>query len=222
MGLIANQNHVAIAIDGPAASGKSTIARMLAKKLGLVMVNSGEMYRAVTWKILESDIDPRDEPAIVSALDVMELQCGINGCFSTIAVDGRLLRDELRSENVNRSVSVVSAIALVRKRLVQLQREYLQSTSLVMEGRDIGSVVFPETPYKIYVDASADVRAARRLAEGVTDSVASRDLADSSRETAPLVVADGAVVLDNSHHTVDSAVAAALEILRGQGLRWSE
>ena len=81
MGLIANQNHVAIAIDGPAASGKSTIARMLAKKLGLVMVNSGEMYRAVTWKILEADIDPRDEPAIVSALDVMELQCGIYGCF---------------------------------------------------------------------------------------------------------------------------------------------
>jgi cytidylate kinase len=91
-----------------------------------------------------------------------------------------------------------------------------------MEGRDIGSVVFPETPYKIYVDASADVRAARRLAEGITDSVASRDQADSSRVTAPLVVADGAVVLDNSHHTVDSAVDAALEILRGQGLRWSE
>lgn len=222
MGLIANQSNVAIAIDGPAASGKSTIARMLAKRLGLVMVNSGEMYRAVTWKILEAGIDPRDVSTIVKALGDMHLDCGIDGCFSTIAIDGRLLRDELRSENVNRAVSVVSAIAAVRSRLVSLQREYLQTTSLVMEGRDIGSVVFPETPYKIYVDASADVRAARRLAEGVTDSVVSRDQADSSRETAPLVVADGAVVLDNSHHTVDSAVEAALVILRGQGLRWSE
>jgi cytidylate kinase len=222
MGLIANQNNVAIAIDGPAASGKSTIARMLAKILGLVMVNSGEMYRAVTWKVLEAGINPLDGAAIVKALEYMNLDCGINGYFSTIAVDGRILRDELRSENVNRAVSVVSAIAAVRSRLVQLQRDYLQSTSLVMEGRDIGSVVFPETPYKIYVDASADVRAARRLAEGITDSVASRDQADSSRVTAPLVVADGAVVLDNSHHTVDSAVDAALEILRGQGLRWSE
>ena len=105
---------------------------------------------------------------------------------------------------------------------MQLQRDYLHHTCVVMEGRDIGSIVFPDTPYKIYVDASEEVRAARRSAEGVTDSVAARDKADSNRTTAPLLVAEGAIVLDNSDHTVATAVAAALDILRSQGLVWDE
>jgi cytidylate kinase len=137
-------------------------------------------------------------------------------------MDGKVLSDELREENVNRYVSVTSAIPEVRERLVALQRSFLAQTSLVMEGRDIGSVVFPDTAYKIYVDASPEVRAARRKAEGVTDSVVARDLADSKRATAPLLVADGAIILDNSHHTVASAVAAALDILRSQGLQWQD
>ena len=215
---MSSNHHFAIAIDGPAASGKSTIAKCLARELGLVMVNSGAMYRAVTWKILQLGIDPHDTDAVVAALREMNLQCGVEGNFSTVAMDGKVLDEELRATDVNRAVSIVSAIPFVREKLVQMQRDYLQHTSLVMEGRDIGSIVFPDTPYKIYVDASEEVRSARRSAEGVTDSVAARDKADSNRTTAPLLVAEGAVVLDNSDHTVASAVAAALDILRSQGL----
>ncbi|MFM2170894.1 MAG: (d)CMP kinase [Verrucomicrobiota bacterium] len=214
--------HFAIAIDGPAASGKSTIAKCLARELNLVMVNSGAMYRAVTWKVLQLGLDPHDSAAVLSALDSMDIVCGVEGCFSTVAIDGRELNEELRDTAVNTAVSVVAAIPRVREVLVQKQRDYLQHTSVVMEGRDIGSIVFPDTPYKIYVDASEEVRAARRSAEGVTDSVAARDKADSNRATAPLLVADGAVVLDNSDHTVASAVAAALDILRSQGLAVNE
>jgi cytidylate kinase len=211
-------SHFAIAIDGPAASGKSTIAKCLARELGLVMVNSGAMYRAVTWKILQMGLDPHDAAAIVAALPTLPLTSGVNGRYSTVAMDGKVLDEELRETSVNQAVSIVAAIPAVREKLVQLQRDYLQHTSVVMEGRDIGSIVFPDTPYKIYVDASEEVRAARRSAEGVTDSVAARDKADSNRNNSPLMVADGAVVLDNSDHTVASAVAAALDILRGQGL----
>ena len=214
--------HFAIAIDGPAASGKSTIAKCLARELNLVMVNSGAMYRAVTWKVLQLGLDPHDSAAVLSALDSMDIVCGVEGCFSTVAIDGRELNEELRDTAVNTAVSVVAAIPRVREVLVQKQRDYLQHTSVVMEGRDIGSIVFPDTPYKIYVDASEEVRAARRSAEGVTDSVAARDKADSNRTTAPLLVADGAVVLDNSDHTVASVVAAALDILRSQGLAVNE
>ncbi len=211
-------SHFAIAIDGPAASGKSTIAKCLARELGLVMVNSGAMYRAVTWKILQMGIDPQDATAIVAALPLLQLSCGVSGNYSTVSLDGKVLDEELRETIVNQSVSIIAAIPAVRNMLVQLQRDYLNHTSLVMEGRDIGSIVFPDTPYKIYVDASEEVRAARRSAEGVTDSVAARDKADSNRNNSPLIVAEGAVVLDNSDHTVASAVAAALDILRSQGL----
>jgi len=214
--------HFAIAIDGPAASGKSTIAKCLARELNLVMVNSGAMYRAVTWKVLQLGLDPADSAAVIAALEEMNIDCGVEGCFSTVAIDGKLLDEELRDTEVNRAVSVVAAIPRVREVLVQKQRDYLQHTSVVMEGRDIGSVVFPDTPYKIYVDASEEVRAARRSAEGVTDSVAARDKADSNRTTAPLLVAEGAVVMDNSDHTVATAVEAALDILRSQGLEVNE
>jgi CMP/dCMP kinase len=214
--------YFAIAIDGPAASGKSTIAKCLARELNLVMVNSGAMYRAVTWKVLQLGLDPQDSPAVIAALEEMDIDCGVEGCFSTVAIDGKVLDEELRDTAVNRAVSVVAAIPRVREVLVQKQRDYLHHTSVVMEGRDIGSVVFPDTPYKIYVDASEEVRAARRSAEGVTDSVAARDKADTNRTTAPLLVAEGAVVLDNSDHTVASAVAAALDILRSQGLEVNE
>jgi cytidylate kinase len=215
-------SHYAIAIDGPAASGKSTIAKCLARELHLVMVNSGAMYRAVTWKVLQLGLNPQDSEAVIAALESMNLQCGVKGNVSTVVIDGRELDQELRDTDVNGAVSIVAAIPHVREVLVQKQRDYLLHTSVVMEGRDIGSVVFPDTPYKIYVDASEEVRAARRSAEGVTDSVAARDKADSNRTTAPLLVADGAVVLDNSDHTVATAVAAALDILRSQGLEVNE
>lgn len=208
----------AIAIDGPAASGKSTLARELAKRLGLVMVNSGAMYRAVTWKALQENIDPADDAAVVEMLDRIDIQCGEDGEGSTCTVDGVDPGEALRSQEINANVSAIAAIPAVRDKLVELQRRYLDRTSIVMEGRDIGSVVFPETPYKIYIDADEHVRAARRTDNGEIDSVAQRDAADSERATAPLMVAEGAIVLDNSHHTIESGVEAAIEILKQQGL----
>jgi len=212
------QPHHAIAIDGPAASGKSTLARELARRLGLVMVNSGAMYRAVTWAAISKGIDPRDTPAVIHMLASLDIECGHDGITSTIRIDGEHPGEEkLRAENVNRAVSTIAAIPEVRDRLVALQRDYLTHTSVVMEGRDIGSVVFPDTPFKLYVTADESVRAQRRRAMGEVDSVATRDAADSNRKTAPLVVADGATVLDNSTHTIDSGVDAAIEILIKQG-----
>ncbi len=213
-----NIPHFAIAIDGPAASGKSTLARCLAEQLGLIMVNSGAMYRAITWKALQENIDPHDAPAVIALLDRIEIQCGHDGVMSTITIDGIDPGDELRGESVNANVSTVSAIPEVRKVLIALQRGYLKHSSIVMEGRDIGSVVFPDTPYKIYVDASEEIRAARRGGDGEVDSIAKRDAADSNRKTAPLIVAEGATILDNSDHTIESGVEAAIEILKQQGL----
>src|SRR5690606_26865118 len=138
--------HRAIAIDGPAASGKSTLARILSRRLGLIMVNSGAMYRAVTWKILQLGIDPTDRQAVVGALREMDLRCGIDGLDSTVRIDGIDPGDELRGEAVNAAVSAVSAVPEVRECLVSLQRDYLKLGDVVMEGRDIGTVVFPETP----------------------------------------------------------------------------
>jgi len=210
--------YFAIAIDGPAASGKSTLARLLAEHLGLIMVNSGAMYRAITWKILQNNIDPKNTEEIVSLLEKIDIQCVNDGIISTITIDGSDPGDALRAEAINANVSTISAIPEVREKLIDLQRSYLSHSSIVMEGRDIGSVVFPDTPYKIYVDAAEHVRAARRGKDGEVDSIAKRDAADSKRTTAPLVVAEGATILDNSDHTIESGVAAALEILRQQGL----
>ncbi|MCF7730683.1 MAG: (d)CMP kinase [Akkermansiaceae bacterium] len=211
-------DHFAIAIDGPAASGKSTIARELAKRLGLIMVNSGAMYRAVTWQVIQHQLDPHDATAVIGLMDQLDIRCGDDGSTSTITINGIDPGDALRSPEVNASVSAIAAIPEVRARLVALQRDYLKRANVVMEGRDIGSVVFPDTPYKIYVDAAEHVRAARRVDMGEVDSVAKRDAADSRRTTAPLIVADGATVLDNSGHTVESALEATLEILKQQGL----
>lgn len=213
-----SQTHQAIAIDGPAASGKSTLARELARRLGLVMVNSGAMYRAVTWAVIEHQINPNDAAAVTRLLDTLQIDCGHDGISSTIRINGVDPGEgNLRHENVNRAVSIVAAIPAVRDRLVALQRDYLARTSVVMEGRDIGSVVFPETPFKLYITADESVRSARRRAMGEVDSVASRDAADSNRKTAPLVVADGARILDNSTHTIQSGVDAAIRILQDQG-----
>jgi CMP/dCMP kinase len=216
--LTPSPDRFAIAIDGPAASGKSTIARKLANRLGLVMVNSGAMFRAVTWRALQENINPADAVAVIAMMDRVTLQCGQIGVTSNITIDGIDPGAALRSEFVNANVSAISAIPEVRTRLLQLQRDYLDHTSIIMEGRDIGSVVFPDTPFKIYVDAAESVRAARRSEGGEVDSVAQRDAADSGREHAPLIIAAGAEVLDTSDLTIDGAVEAALEILKRQGL----
>lgn len=203
----------AVAIDGPAASGKSTVAKRLAAKLGLVMVNSGAMYRAITWELLERNVDPQDPSDIVEELRRMELNCGVAGEVSTVGIDGRLLTDELRHQEVNDAVSHVATVPEVRELLVGKQRAYLEERDVVMEGRDIGSVVFPDTPYKLYITASEEVRAARRSKDGEADVVAARDKQDSQRKISPLKVTEGAVVIDSSELTIDQTVEAAYQAL---------
>ena len=208
---------IAIAIDGPAASGKSTVAKTLAKRLGLIMVNTCAMYRAVAWATIQQDIDPTDAAAVVEMLGKVEFSCGVEDGFSTILVDGFYPGEELRQDAVNSRVSKVASIPEVRELLVAKQREYLKLGSVVMEGRDIGSVVFPDTPFKIYIDASEEVRLARRSAEGLADEVAKRDAEDSKRKTSPLIVAEGATVIDSSEMGVEEVVQAAMDILREKG-----
>ncbi|MBT7959201.1 MAG: (d)CMP kinase [Akkermansiaceae bacterium] len=215
-----NKNF-AIAIDGPAASGKSTVARKLAQRLGLIMINTGAMYRAIAWATIQRDVDVQDPDAVVAMLDEIDLACGVRDGGSTIMIDGVDPDEALREDAVNLLVSAVAAISEVRVLLVAKQREYLTLGSLVMEGRDIGSVVFPDTPYKLYIDASEEVRMARRSAEGLADVVSKRDAEDSKRKASPLIVAHGAVVIDSSEMSIDEVVEAALITLRKQGLSLS-
>ncbi len=210
--------HIAVAIDGPAASGKSTVAKILAKRLGLIMVNTGAMYRAVAWAIIQKNIDPSNVKAVVEMLNEVDFSCGVENGFSTILVDGFYPGDALREDPVNQRVSKVAVVPEVRELLVRMQRGYLELGSVVMEGRDIGSVVFPDTPYKIYIDASEEVRLARRSAEGLTDAVAKRDAVDSKRKISPLIVADGAVKIDSSEMGIEEVVAAAVDVLRTKGV----
>ena len=207
----------AIAIDGPAASGKSTVARVLAGRLNLVMVNSGEMYRAVTLAVLQHGVDPCDPCATADLLNEISLTCVIENGSSLIQLDGRYPGSDLRSDDVNAAVSAVAAVPEVRHLLVALQRGLLQQSDLVMEGRDIGSVVFPDTPYKIYIEASEEVRRGRRAAEGQLDSVGDRDRQDSARKTSPLVVPKGAEVIDSSQMSIEEVVEAAIGSLRARG-----
>ena len=209
-----------ITIDGPAASGKSSVARLVAERLGYTYVNTGNMYRAMTWAVLDAGIDPASDPASVATFSASApIDCTVTDGQTTITIAGHLLTaEELNSDPVNRAVSHVAAVLEVRNALVAAQRALQSIGPLVMEGRDIGSVVFPDTPFKIYVDANEEVRSARRLDIGEVDPISKRDAADSERLHAPLMVAEGAVLLDTSDHTIESAVNAAIDILKQQGL----
>jgi len=199
-------SHLVIAIDGPAASGKSSVARALARKLGLVYVNSGAMYRAFTWHVLKKGIDPRDTPAVLTLLHSMGFECGLENGESTLRIDGVDPGPYLSDAPVNENVSIIARIPEVRAYLVAKQREYGQDFDLVMEGRDIGSVVFPDTPCKFYIDASPEVRAARRAKQGYHDEIITRDKRDSSRSASPLMLAQGAQFIDTSNLTIEGVV----------------
>ncbi len=207
--------HPVITIDGPAASGKSSIARLVAQRLGFTYVNTGNMYRAMTWAVLKAGVDPQNADAVrVAATDVVIESPIIDG-KTQVRIAGHTLSDtELNSDPVNRAVSFIARVTEVRERLVADQRALVTLGPLVMEGRDIGSVVFPDSPLKIYVDASEDVRASRRSAQGHADQVAERDRLDKQRKHSPLVIPDGATVIDSSHITLDQAVEQVLAVLK--------
>jgi cytidylate kinase len=210
----AQDRHRVIAIDGPAASGKSSVARQLARRLGFAYVNSGAMYRAVTWSVLNAGIEPSDKHRIAQLIATLTLDGVLRDRELHLLIDNVDLSEHLHEDRVNSEVSRVSTVPEVRDVLVQRMRDYAQKHDLVVEGRDIGSVVFSNTPYKFYIDASPEVRAQRRAAQGHRDEIARRDQADSSRATSPLIVAKDAEVIDTSSLTVEQVVD---EIVRRLG-----
>ena len=210
--------YFVIAIDGPAASGKSSVSRLLAKRLRCSHVNSGALYRAATWGILQAGADPHNHPAAAAAARTLKLECEPSGSGFTTVVNGIDPGAHLRDAAVATHVSAVSSIPEVRDILTDLLRRLAQGRSIIMEGRDIGSVVFPETPYKFYIDASESVRLSRREAQGETDSPLSRDKQDSTRKTAPLKVAKDALVIDSTHLSLEDVVTRVLHHLETRGL----
>ncbi len=221
MSLMADDGSiVVVAIDGPAGSGKSTVAKMLAEALGLYYLDTGAMYRAVTLAALTAGVDPADEAAVADLADRVDIELRADG---TVFVDGVDATTAIRSEEVDGAVSVVAANQAVRRELVDRQRRWTRLRGGgVLEGRDIGSVVFPDADLKVYLTASPEVRARRRAGENSSGSVndgtvetvardlARRDAYDSGRAHDPLKVADDAEVVDTSDLTIDGVV----ELLR--------
>jgi len=210
--------HRVIAIDGPAASGKSSVARELARHLGFLYVNSGAMYRAITWHVLQYGVNPDDPARIAQTVDSARITCDLENNQSRILIDEVDPTDHLYDDRVNEGVSRVSSVPRVREILVAKMRGYARGHDLVMEGRDIGSVVFPDTPYKFYIDASPEVRLCRRAAQGQRDEIAARDRADSSRRASPLTIAEDACVIDSSNLTIEGVVAEIIRRLKVKGL----
>ena len=221
MHFVPQSSHRVVAIDGPAASGKSSVARRLARRLGFAYVNSGAIYRALTWHILQNGIDTRDASRVIQAVESAQIACHLQNNESRILIDDVDPTDYLRNDRVNESVSHVSSVARVREIAVQKMRDCARNRDVVMEGRDIGSVVFPDTPHKFYIDASPDVRLRRRAAQGERDEIKMRDQADSSRPVSPLVIAQDAHVIDTSHLTIEGVVNEIIARLEQNGLHVS-
>jgi cytidylate kinase len=201
-----------IAIDGPAGSGKSTVGKRLAAELGLEYLDTGAMYRGVTFAALRRGIDPADADVVARLAEQVELDLPGDG---TLIVDGVDATIEIRGPEVTRAVSLVASNSAVRKELVRRQREWAeQRGGGVLEGRDIGTVVFPDAKLKVYLTASPEVRAERRSKEvidldyaTVAADIARRDAADQGRDDSPLAEAEGALVVDTSNRDVDEIVA---------------
>lgn len=223
------EQPIVIAIDGPSGSGKSTAARSTARALGLVHVDTGAMYRLVTWAMLRRGIRPDDRSAIAAALPQLKLEARVVDGSVQWWMDGCHPEREIRSPEITSAVSPVSAIPEVRAWCVARQREMVRLGGIVMEGRDIGTVVFPETPFKLYLVASTEARAERRQrdleklahrqsVEQVAQALVERDRKDSSRSHSPLKQAPDATVIDTTHNTVEQTAAQVMEALRQKGL----
>jgi len=211
--------HPVIAIDGTAASGKSTFARALAGRLGYIYVNTGAMYRGVTWYLQEQNVPLTDAEAVAQVVKNAGIETRLRDGELVFHIAGIDPLPHLRDARVNEGVSLVAQVPAVREILVAAQQNLAGVAPLVMEGRDIGTVVFPHTPYKFYIDASPEVRAMRRRAQGETDVVQQRDTLDSQRKTSPLLRTSDAFFLDSGHYSVEELVAVALRHLAARGLK---
>ena len=219
---------VAVAVDGTSGSGKSSTSRGVADRLGLRYLDTGAMYRAMTWWMLRHGVDVHDPAAVAARCAELRIESGLDPLAPTITVDGEDVAVAIRQPDVNAAVSPVSAVPEVRTLLVDQQRaaieDALADAGIVVEGRDIGSVVWPQAQVKVYLSADAAARASRRAAEeGGSDvsateqSLLARDRIDSGRAVAPLVRADGAVHVDTTTLTLDEVVDQLVALVAGVG-----
>ena len=219
-----------VAVDGPAASGKSTVSRSAAKMLSFNYVDTGAMYRSITWKAIEEGIDVEDTIAVMAMMHRIQISFELVEKRVRMLIDGVYPGNAMRQPRVTEKVSTIAAIPEVRQVLVQHQRSLTKFGSLVMEGRDIGTVVFPDTPYKFYLEANPEIRALRRkrdleamkiqtTQEVVAESLQIRDRKDSGRSVSPLQIALGATVVENSKLTVDETAQVIVDHIRQQDLR---
>jgi len=209
----AGRTGIVVAVDGTSGSGKSSTCRGVATRLGLRYLDTGAQFRAVTWWMLRQGVDVDDPAAVAARVDEPRIESGTDPAAPTIHVDGEDVSVAIRSEQVNAAVSPVSTVPEVRARLLALQREIIGAGGIVVEGRDIGSVVAPDADVKVFLTADPGARAARRAAEeGGSDlarteqSLRDRDRIDSGRSTAPLVMPDGAVHVDTTAYTLEEVI----------------
>lgn len=218
-----------IAIDGPAGAGKSTIAKKLAAQLGFVYVDTGAMYRAMAYYFLQNKIAADDEAAIAAACPDVDVTIRYEGDGQHVLLNGADISGEIRREEVGNMASATSVYPAVRTKLVELQRQLAQKENVIMDGRDIGTVVLPAADVKIYLTASSAVRAKRRYDEltakgetcdlaAIEQDIIARDYRDMHRETSPLAQADDAVLLDSSELSIDGVVEKMQEIIREAGI----
>jgi cytidylate kinase len=216
-----------IAIDGPSASGKSSVSKGVAAALGFTYVDSGALYRGVTWQAIRKGIDTKDSAAVIELMHDSDWDFFVKDGASVFSIDGDVPVQELREKEVRESVADVASIPEVRKFVVDSLRFLENFGSLVMEGRDIGTVVFPDSPYKFYLDADPEERAMRRYrelvaagesekADEVMESLKKRDKIDSTRKTDPLVVAPGAMKVDSTSMTLEEVIQTVVNAVQGE------
>lgn len=215
--------HAVVAVDGPSGSGKSSTARGVAEALGLRYLDTGAMYRAVTWAVLRAGVDPEDADAVLAVADAVRQQSGTDPAAPTITVDGTDVAVAIRGPEVTAAVSAVSAVPGVRRLLLTRQRELIGAGGIVVEGRDIGTVVCPDATVKVFLTADAGERAARRTAQDggpaglqrlTRADLDRRDRLDSGRAASPLVQAPDAVPVDTTERPLGEVVARITALVR--------
>lgn len=213
------KEFIIVAIDGGAAAGKSSTSRALSQGFNLMHVDTGSFYRATTVKLIEAGVPAEPGEALTKGLDALQLDTHIEGNSASIIINGWVPDASIRSEAVNSKVSLYAAIPELRKFLFDYQRSQAVIAQengfkgLVMEGRDIGSVIFPDADLRLYLFADPAKRAARRAAEGLADSIEKRDQMDSNRKAAPLSVPEGATLIDSSELSLEEVVSKVSELV---------
>lgn len=216
--------RISVAIDGPAGAGKSSISKVVAKKLGYLYIDTGAMYRGITWALLNAGISIDDVDAVEVALSKIQLELRVEETGLSVWVNGTDVSQDIRTQYVTSHVSQVAAQKAVRTKLVEMQRDMASAGGVILDGRDIGSVVLPNAELKVYLTASVETRGHRRWLElkdsenisleEVCRTVAERDAMDMNRQESPLVCADDAVVVETDHLSIEETVQTLIDLIR--------